>query len=131
MTGTEKTLLYAAGGFLLYKLFIAPRTSNIPTQAAPVYTNGLTNQPTVTSNTGSILALGTGLVTTIIKSLSNNDDEEDQPASTGISTSQQTTNAANIDQGVSNMFSSVPGLSSSNASGSNFGLPTSFNFDGL
>lgn len=125
MTSTEKTLLYAGGAFLLYKLFIAPKTTTIPTQANPVYTSGLTTSQPVTSSAGSIMALGAGLVSTIAKALSN-DNSGSAPAAAAqpVSVTQQAANN-NVASSVDNIFSSVPSLSSTNNSAANnFGLPT-------
>lgn len=69
MGTTEKVLIYGGGAFLLYKLFIAPKTTPISTQANPVYTNSLTTQQPVTSNTGALVTAGVSTVATILKSI--------------------------------------------------------------
>lgn len=125
MDSTTKTIMYIGGGFLLYKLFIAPKTTAIPTQAAPVYTTGTPVQSS--GNTGTLITAGVSTVATLLKNLlgqGSTPAAASQPASgTTASTQQQATND-NIDTSVSNIFSSLTPVVSSGSG--TFGLPTSF-----
>lgn len=139
---TETVLLWAGGAFLAYKLFIAPKTTIIPTQASPIYTG----QPQVNagSNTGSILALGTGIATTIANLLKPSTPAAAAPAASQNSAGSSQSNS-DISDEVSNLFgngfsspeSSQPAsgglvnLGSGNSPANNFGLPTSFDSGSL
>src|SRR5579862_3912293 len=96
---TEQALLYAGGAFLLYKLFIAPKTTTIPTQVAPVYTSNLTTQPPV-SNTGSLITAGVSTLATLLKNVvpPSNNSTTQQPSQS--SSSQQQAVQSNINSSV-------------------------------
>lgn len=121
---TEQVLLYGGGAFLLYKLFIAPKSTVIPTQSAPIYTG----QPvtTTSSNTGSLLALGTGLAATIANLLNPKTATTAAPTNTGSS--------PDLSNEISDVFGSGfanPVAVTTNSPANNFGLPTSFDSGSL
>lgn len=138
----EQVLLYAGGAFLLYKLFIAPKSTVIPTQAAPIYTG----QPVTASqsNTGSLLALGTGIASQIANLLKGSAPASSAPAASQTSAGPGAQTSSNIDDEISDIFGSgfsnpvavttQPasgglinlGSGVSDPSANNFGLPTSF-----
>lgn len=102
---TEQVLLYAGGAFLIYKFFLAPKTMAIPTQATPIYT-GQSNIPAA-GNTGGIVALGTGLATTIANLLNPKPAAGSTPAAAAAAASSGAAQtSSNIDDEVSDIFGS-------------------------
>lgn len=119
---TGKILLYAGGGFLLYKLFIAPKTAPIPTQPLPVYTNNPIVS-TGSSNTGTLITAGVSTLATLLKNLISPGSAAVPVVSTGSQSSQQQATNDQIDDSVSSIFSNVTPIMVSNPANNNFGLP--------
>lgn len=144
---TEQVLLYAGGAFLLYKLFIAPKSAVIPTQTAPIYTG----QPATASqsNTGSLLALGTGIASQIANLLKGSSSTTSPAAASQNSAGSGSQTSSNINDEISDIFgsgfSNPVAVTTQPASGglinlgngvtdpsaNNFGLPTSFDAGSL
>lgn len=114
---TENVLLWIAGGFVVYKLLFQPKATTLPGQSLPVYTpSGANIQTTNTGSTsGSLLALGTGLVTSIIKAINPGTTVAQPAGSTTVDQTQQAATNDFIDNQVSDIFS--PGIPTALLSG--------------
>lgn len=119
---TENILLWGLGAFVAYKIFLQPKTTSIPKQPSPVYTPSGTTMQTTSSAGGSILALGTGLVTSIIKAINPSSTASatvSQPVSTGntVDPTQQAATNDFISSEVSDIFSPAVSVAPSLISG--------------